>query len=478
MSKHHISFKQHNRGGLTPHSRSVGLRVAAAAVVALTTLATASHVQARSGLSAADDPGQRKKEVDEKITEVSQELAGTSAELKKAYGLLNASISQLPGAKAALEKAEEVRGAAQRHDAEMTRQLKAAEAAAALKATQVRKTQNKIDDTESLVGRVAARAYREGAFTDDLTAALTGDNFQDSAQRLIAANTAMRLQKSSLDRLQQQQAVMATMKERLDAVEEEVEQLRQQAAKALAAARAAEKDATAKKEAVEQLVADRQAATETIKARKAEEEAELAKLKQESDALAAEMRRIAEEERRRAEAERRRREAAERARAEARKAKKGTRPKTSPRTAPKTAPKGRVPVPSGKGRLMRPVAGPITSPYGWRIHPIYKTRRMHTGTDFGGGCGKPIRAAENGRIVRTGWAGGYGKQILMSNGLIGGKVITTSYNHLSSFAVSNGAMVRRGQVIGYVGTTGASTGCHLHFEVFVNGGRINPMRYL
>lgn len=450
----------------TPVWRSLTARVAATAVVVVSALASAAHVQVGNDAYAAEDPGKRKQEVDGKINEVSQELAGTSAELKKAYGLLNASLAQLPGAKKALDRAEEARSTAQRKDAEMTRQLRAAEAAAELKATEVRETKTKIDDAQSLLGRVAARAYREGAVTDDFTAALSGGNFEESAQRLITANTAMRLQKSSLDRLQQEKAVMGTMKERLDAVESEVERLRKLAAAALAEARAAEQDAVVKKEAVEKLISDRQSATETIKARKAEEEAELAKLKQEAAALAAEMRRIAEEERRRAEAERRRREAQERARA------------GKAKTKPGKSRGGRVPVPSGNGRLLRPVSGPMTSPYGWRVHPIYKTRRMHTGTDFGGGCGKPIRAAENGRIIRTGWAGGYGKQILMSNGLIGGKVFTTSYNHLSSFAVGSGAMVKRGQVIGYVGTTGASTGCHLHFEVFVNGSRTNPAAYL
>ncbi|HEX5512685.1 MAG TPA: M23 family metallopeptidase, partial [Actinomycetales bacterium] len=87
------------------------------------------------------------------------------------------------------------------------------------------------------------------------------------------------------------------------------------------------------------------------------------------------------------------------------------------------------------------------------------------------------RAAEDGRVVRAGWAGGYGNQIVLNHGMVRGNALATSYNHMSRYAVRSG-YVSRGQVIGYIGTTGASPGCHLHFEVFVNGDRTNPMRYL
>ena len=120
--------------------------------------------------------------------------------------------------------------------------------------------------------------------------------------------------------------------------------------------------------------------------------------------------------------------------------------------------------------LMAPVAGRITSRFGMRYHPILRFGRMHSGIDFGAGWGSPIVAAADGQVVGTGWAGGYGKQVKVAHG--GGLV--TSYSHMSGIAAEPGQMVRQGQVIGYVGSTGLSTGPHLHFEARRGGQAINP----
>lgn len=130
------------------------------------------------------------------------------------------------------------------------------------------------------------------------------------------------------------------------------------------------------------------------------------------------------------------------------------------------------------GALNRPVSGPITSPYGMRRHPITGVYKLHDGTDFGVGCGVPIRAAAGGTIVSQYYNGGYGNRVILNNGVKRGKSVITTYNHLSRFARSSGSKVSRGEVIGYVGSTGYSTGCHLHFMVLVNGGTTNPMNWL
>lgn len=128
--------------------------------------------------------------------------------------------------------------------------------------------------------------------------------------------------------------------------------------------------------------------------------------------------------------------------------------------------------------LSRPVAGPITSPYGMRLHPITKVYKLHDGTDFGSPCGTPIRAAAGGTIVEQYYNAAYGNRVILNNGIKRGVSVVTTYNHLSRFAVSTGSKVTRGQVIGYVGTTGYSTGCHLHFMVLVNGKTVDPMSWL
>ena len=126
------------------------------------------------------------------------------------------------------------------------------------------------------------------------------------------------------------------------------------------------------------------------------------------------------------------------------------------------------------GRLLTPVPGaPVTSPYGYRIHPIYGTSRLHTGIDYGADSGTPIRASADGVVVSAGWFGGYGNATIIDHG--GG--IATLYGHQSSMSVSDGQKVTQGQTIGRVGCTGDCTGPHVHYEVRVNGDPVNPAGY-
>lgn len=132
----------------------------------------------------------------------------------------------------------------------------------------------------------------------------------------------------------------------------------------------------------------------------------------------------------------------------------------------------------GGGTLSRPVNGPITSPYGMRVHPITGVYKLHDGTDFGAGCGTPIRAAASGTILSQYYNGAYGNRVILNNGTMRGVNVVTTYNHLSRFAKRSGQHVSRGEVIGYVGSTGYSTGCHLHFMVLANGRTTNPAGWL
>ena len=129
---------------------------------------------------------------------------------------------------------------------------------------------------------------------------------------------------------------------------------------------------------------------------------------------------------------------------------------------------------SGVGRqsggMTQPVPGPITSNYGLRLHPILGYARMHRGIDMRASYGTPILAVADGTVARAGWAGGYGRQVRLNHA--GG--LATSYSHMSRISVQPGARVRQGQVIGHIGTSGLSTGPHLHFETYRNGATINP----
>jgi murein DD-endopeptidase MepM/ murein hydrolase activator NlpD len=129
---------------------------------------------------------------------------------------------------------------------------------------------------------------------------------------------------------------------------------------------------------------------------------------------------------------------------------------------------------AGGGMLSWPVTGSVTSGFGYRIHPIFNVRKLHTGIDIDGETGDPIKAAAAGLVISAGWRGGYGKCVVIDHG--GG--LATLYAHQSVISVSVGRTVERGQVIGKLGSTGYSTGPHLHFEVRVNGSPVDPMGYL
>jgi len=122
------------------------------------------------------------------------------------------------------------------------------------------------------------------------------------------------------------------------------------------------------------------------------------------------------------------------------------------------------------GELARPTNGRITSSFGMRRHPILRYMRMHSGMDFGGGYGAPIYAVTDGTVAFAGRNGGYGNYVKLQHG--GG--LASSYGHMSRIAVSSGRRVRKGQIIGYIGSTGLSTGPHLHYELYRGGRKINP----
>lgn len=140
---------------------------------------------------------------------------------------------------------------------------------------------------------------------------------------------------------------------------------------------------------------------------------------------------------------------------------------------------GSSPVNSG-GFLNPPVGGAlrVTSPFGFRTHPIYGYYSLHDGTDFGVGCNQPLYATADGTVIQSYWSTPYGNRLILDHGVQRGVGVASIYNHAAKYVVPEGARVKRGQLIGYVGNTGWSTGCHLHFTVLVNGSPVDPMGWL
>jgi murein DD-endopeptidase MepM/ murein hydrolase activator NlpD len=128
----------------------------------------------------------------------------------------------------------------------------------------------------------------------------------------------------------------------------------------------------------------------------------------------------------------------------------------------------------GTGQLLYPNDGAITSGFGWRRHPILGYSRFHAGIDFGASYGSTIRAADSGTVIFAGWYGGYGYTVVINHG----GSIATLYGHTSKLYVREGQTVQQGEAIAAVGSTGLSTGPHLHFEVRKNGEPVDPASYL
>jgi murein DD-endopeptidase MepM/ murein hydrolase activator NlpD len=431
-------------------------RIARVAVASLAVVLVSSLVSPTA--QAGTDPKHRKKQVDSSITRLQSDLEDTSAELSAAYLRLKAVQAKLPGAQAELVTAQNRLDAARERDRQLAQQLKVAQAQEGKATDDLAATAASTRDTTATLGTIARQAYQTGG-VGELSVALQAQSADDFAQRVAFVDTAMQLQGQALAQLQVDRAQTAAKRARLTAVRQQVALLKAQAAANVVKARQLEQAAAAAKARVESLIKQQAAEVHTIEGRKAAEKKRL-------DALQAEQRKL---QRQLAAIARAERLAAARAAARAR-ASRQHRSTSSPPSSGSSSSSGSF--------LSRPVNGAwISSEFGMRFHPILHYWRLHAGMDFAVACGTPVHAAASGRIISAGWGGGYGNRIVVGHGIERGVSLATTYNHLSRIVVSGGS-VRRGELIGYSGTTGSSTGCHLHFETYENGTPVNPRRWL
>jgi len=440
-----------------PRARSV-----AAGVVIL--CATAALATAPAAADTVDD----KKAVDAQIDELEAALEDTSAELAKAYQALTQTQAQLPAARARLSSAQSAADAAARENSRVAAELALAQANAARAAESVQRNEQTREQTQRTLDAFAADMFQGGS-VGQLSVALGATSADDFATRLVMADTVTSMTNQALSDLAAAKADADADRAYLSAVEAEVIQLKKQAEAALVAADKAKSEAQTAKSALDGLVAQQSAYAGQVADRKASEEAQLAAAEAEQkrlqDLLIEQARIAREQEAARKAAEEAARKAAEEA------AKRDGKP-IPPRPSPTPPPL------SSSGFLTLPVSGGrFSSEFGMRFHPILRYYKLHTGLDIAGPCGTPVRAAADGRVFRAGWRGAYGNSILIDHGIIRGVDLVTTYNHLTSIVVSGGS-VSRGQLIGYSGTTGWSTGCHLHFETLEDGSFVNPRNWL
>jgi murein DD-endopeptidase MepM/ murein hydrolase activator NlpD len=349
---------------------------------------------------------------------------------------------------------------ADRHNEEVATALAIAQANEAKAADQLAQNGRDTQEAQDQLGNMARDAYQQGG-DSGLAIALEATSPEDFTNRMVMLDTVMRVRGATLRGLGTMQAEGKAVQAHLVAVRQQVAELKVQAAAALAQATAARDVAAAAKTKLDLLYAVQIRYAATVAAKKATEIKSINTMQAESNLLQRVLAARAKAAREKAARERAARAAAARA---------------AHRPVPQNAPAGSI-----NGFLSYPVNAPVSSEFGMRFHPIWQRWILHAGIDFAVDCGTPVYAAAAGDVVMATpeWAsGGYGNRLVVDHGLQGGGVdLTTTYNHLTSFVVTSGA-VARGQLVAYSGTTGTSTGCHLHFETRQDGTPVNPRLWL
>lgn len=409
---------------------------------------------ALTGPAQADDLGNQRAQAEKQQAATDQRLADlraaldeTGAALADAYVALQGIQARIPQAQQELANAKAAFAAAQQKAAQIQDQLQAAQVQEAQLAKDIADGEAKAQRTRDAVAELARQAYRGDAGLSSLTIVLDSRSAGDFVDQYAALTTALRTQTRALDDLQQLGAMNRNRQSRLAAVRAQIAALKSEADQKVVEADAAQADAAAREAEIQTLLVQQQQQTAIFEQQKAGELAQETALEAERAALEATIKDIIQQQ-----------VAAEAARLKA---------------------SGKPSQPVGRGFLAYPTAVPfITSSYGMRFHPIFHYWRLHAGTDFRAYCGTAIMAAASGTVQWAKAVPGYGNQVMLNHGVVNGNVLWTSYNHLSRFSVSSGQFVHKGDIVGYSGSTGSSTACHLHFEVYVNGSTVDPMSML
>ncbi|MDT9591565.1 M23 family metallopeptidase [Nocardioides zeae] len=413
-----------------------------------------------------DDLRDQQNALEGQIDSATADLTESSDALAQATATLRASTAQLAGAQAALTSARAELGQAQAYDTEMQGRLDVAEAELTAAEAELVTGQEGVRDQRQVVAdQIVAQSQGPSRDLEALGAVLGADDLSDLTRAETARTTVVGTEAQAYDSLRASEVMLAVQEQRVEAARDLVAAERQEAAENLVVMQTLESEAAAAEAEVASLVASHQEAEQAASSARSADQAELS-------ALQAEERQVANELARRAEAARQRAAAEEAARQ--REAERGNGGGSGSGGGGGGGGGGGAGSSSG---LSYPVNGRVTSPYGYRVHPIYGYYSLHDGVDFGASCGTPMYAAADGEVVSRYYTSVWGNRLIIDNGAIRGDGVSTIYNHASRYVVSAGQRVSRGQLVGYVGTTGWSTGCHLHFTVYKNGSPTNPMNY-
>ena len=392
----------------------------------------------------AEDLRHKQRDVREKVRSAQGDLHESSKALASAARRLSRTRAALASAQVKLTAAQKQVAEAVRLDQLMQARLQAAEHKLALARVALDAAKKRVRVQREAIGELAASNYANGdPKLMGLAVMLNSTDPAEVTSQMNTIDSLMNKQTELLKDLKEARAQMIAEEAKVEKAKEAVAEQRKEARANLVRRQGLERSAAeAKAEVAKLVVRDRAAQAQAASARRADE-AQLSALKKQEDRIRAQI--------------------LERAR----------RQRAAARPAVAAASRG-----APARFLQRPVPGVVTSPFGYRRHPIYGYWGLHDGTDFSAPCGTLNRAAGSGTVISRYWSDVYGNRLYLDLGQVNGKNLTVVYNHLSGYNVGVGQHVSRGQVVGYAGTTGWSTACHLHFTVLLNGSPVNPMNYL
>jgi murein DD-endopeptidase MepM/ murein hydrolase activator NlpD len=403
-------------------------------------------------LATADDLNDKKHKVQRQINGAHDSLEESSAQARAAASALKTAQVQLDSAQAHLAKTRGELAAAEVLDQQMQAKLVAAIERLKQARADLVAGRKKIAEEQRTLGQIVVQNYQGGdPSLMGLSMVLNSQDPTELTGQLNSVQNVMDKESVVLDRLEASRALLTVQEQEVEAAKVQVAAERKQAAENLRVKQGLEAQAQAAEAQVTNLVTLRAQAKQEAEKARAADLAQLQGLEKERNRIQAILKKRAEEARRRAAAAARR---------------------AGQAAGPILGDGGPI---SSNGFLDYPVSGPVTSPFGWRTHPIYGYRSLHDGIDFGAACGTPIHAAASGRVMERYYQTAWGNRVIIDHGYHHGVGLATITNHMSGPAlVSPGQHVSRGQIVGYVGTTGWSTGCHLHYTVLQNGSPVNP----
>jgi murein DD-endopeptidase MepM/ murein hydrolase activator NlpD len=374
--------------------------------------------------ASADDLGDKADHIKDQISATEDALEGASSRLQHAVADLDRAQSQLPAARAAYDSALGRLSSARAHLAAVRQKLRQLRAQQEQVQSDIASAEKRIDKSETLIGRIVRYQYQTGGYAE-LEVVLNSESPTAFVQGVMATKSVTESEDQIIDQLNADKAVLAARQQQMQVTEEAIEATEAEAQKQVEHLRGLFDKARDAKRQIAALVELRSRALHVAREEKQQESSRLANLEARQEAVQA---------------------------AIAQAASTGT----------------------ATGSLMWPLPGYSAGQgVGWRVHPVYHYRSCHTGQDIPAPSGTEILAARSGTVIWTKAEldGPYGNNTLIDHG----NGLSTFYGHQSAFAVRAGEHVSQGQVIGYVGTTGYSSGPHLHFEVHVNGVPYDPM---